>query len=115
MVRLVVLGNTIALNLWGRGNFEMPGVTVVLTVVMVAWTAFAIWAYEDARRRRPPLLIADLAIALALMAATPWVKGDSFNATVPGFWVAGALFAWSIHWRWPGGLSRRRPCPRWTC
>jgi signal transduction histidine kinase len=23
---------------------------------------------------------------------------------VPGFWVAGALLAWAIHWRWIGGL-----------
>ena len=26
------------------------------------------------------------------------------QATVPGFWVMGALFAWAIHWRWLGGL-----------
>jgi len=104
VVRLVVLLNTIILNLWRRDDFDMPGPTVTLTALMVVWTAFAIWAYGDARRRRPPLLVADLAIALAMMAATPVVKGDTFNATVPGFWVAGALFAWAIHWRWLGGL-----------
>ncbi len=32
------------------------------------------------------------------------VKGDDFNATIPGFWVMGALLAWAIHWRWKGGL-----------
>jgi len=26
------------------------------------------------------------------------------NATIPGFWVIGALMAWAIHWRWQGGL-----------
>jgi signal transduction histidine kinase len=104
VVRLVVLVNAVALNLYRRDNFERPGLAVVLVVAMVVWTAFAIWAYGDARRRRPPLLAADLAIAIAMMALTPLVKGPDFNATVPGFWVAGALLAWAIHWRWLGGL-----------
>ena len=101
---MVVTVNAVALNLYRRDNFERPGLALVLVVVMVAWTAFAIWAYADAARRRPPLLLADLALALALMALTPVVKGADFNATVPGFWVAGALLAWAIHWRWIGGL-----------
>ncbi len=33
------------------------------------------------------------------------VKGAGFNATIPGFWVMGALLAWAIHWRWVGGLA----------
>ena len=53
-----------------------PTLALVLVLVMVAWTAFAVWAYGDARRRRPPLLLADLAVALAMLAATPLVKGD---------------------------------------
>ena len=43
-----------------------------------------------------------------MLAATPLVKGDSFNATLPGFWIAGALLAWAIHWRWQGGLVAGR-------
>ena len=27
-----------------------------------------------------------------------------FEATLPGFWVMGALLAWAIHWHWKGGL-----------
>ena len=104
MVRVVVLINAVVLNLYRRDNFERPGLAVVLVVVMAAWTAFAIWAYADAGRRRTPLLLADLALALAMMALTPVVKGADFNATVPGFWVVGALLAWAIHWRWIGGL-----------
>ena len=104
VVRLVVLVNAVVLNLYRRDNFERPGLAVVLVVVMVAWTAFAIWAYDDVRRRGPPLLVADLAIAVAMMALTPLVKGPDFNATVPAFWVVGALLAWAIHWRWLGGL-----------
>ena len=100
----MLLLNTVALSLWRRDNFDRPTLALVLVLVMVAWTGFAVWAYADARRRRPPLLMADLAVALAMLAATPLVKGDSFNATLPGFWIAGALLAWAIHWRWQGGL-----------
>ncbi|GAA2117051.1 DUF5931 domain-containing protein [Nocardioides bigeumensis] len=100
----MVLVNAVVLNLYRRDNFERPGLAVALVVAMVAWTGFAIWAYDDVRRRRPPLLVADLAIAVAMMALTPLVKGADFNATVPGFWIAGALLAWAIHWRWVGGL-----------
>jgi signal transduction histidine kinase len=72
---------------------------------MVVWTGFAVWAYADHRRRRAWLLLADLAVAVALVLASPWVKGPEWQATVPGFWVMGALLAWSLHWRWLGGLA----------
>ena len=103
-LRLVLLVNAVVLNLWRRDNFDRPTLALVLVLVMIAWTTFAVWAYGDARRRRPLLLLADLAVALAMLAATPLVKGDTFNATLPGFWIAGALLAWAIHWRWQGGL-----------
>ena len=72
---------------------------------MVAWTAFATWAYADAARRGLALLVADLAVALALLALTPVVKGADFNATVPGFWVMAALLAWAIRFRWSADSS----------
>ena len=71
---------------------------------MVAWTAFAVWAYADPARRTTTLLVADLVVTLAALLVTPWVKGADFNATIPGFWIAGALLAWAVHWRWQGGL-----------
>ncbi len=71
---------------------------------MVAWTAFATWAYADPGRRGVLLLVADLAVTLALLGLTPVVKGPWFNATVPGFWVMAALLAWAVRFRAPGGL-----------
>ena len=50
-----------------------------------------------------------------MIALTPWVKGAGFNATVPGFWVMGAMIAWAIHWRLVGGRSRRSASWRPTC
>jgi signal transduction histidine kinase len=105
VLRVVVLVNAVALNIYRADNFERPTVATVGVLVMVAWTGFATWAYAEPRRRTSLLLAADLAMAVALMLLTPLVKGDDFRATVPGFWVAGALLAWSIHLRWIGGLA----------
>ena len=103
VLRLLLVVNAVALNVYRRDNFVHPTAGMVLVLVMVAWTAFAIWAYADRRRRRWPLLVADLAMAVLMISVSPWVKGDGFNATVAGFWVMGALLAWAIHWRLAGG------------
>ncbi|MBC2958740.1 MacS family sensor histidine kinase [Nocardioides deserti] len=104
VLRGVTLANAVVLNLYRADNFQRPVAGVVCVVVMVAWTAVAVWAYAAPRRRTVGLLVADLAVAVALLAVTPLVKGDGFNATVPGFWVAGALLAWAVRYRWVGGL-----------
>ena len=44
---------------------------------MTGWTAVAIWAYAEPRRRTPGLLIADLAVAEALILVSPIVKGEA--------------------------------------
>ena len=71
----------------------------------VVWTGVALWAYASARRRTPLLLGVDLAIAVGAILLTPLAKGPDFNATIPGFWVMGALLAWAVHWHWKGGLA----------
>ncbi len=103
VLRVLLLANTVALNVYRRDNFVHPTAGLVMTVVMAVWTVVAIWAYAAPRRRTPLLLGLDLAIALLMIALTPWVKGAGFNATVPGFWVMGAMLAWAIHWRLVGG------------
>lgn len=104
VLRVVVLVNAVALNIYRADNFQRPAAAVGCVCVMVAWTGFVTWAYREPHRRTLPLLAADLALAVAMIAATPLVKGAGFNATLPGFWVAGALVAWAIHYRWVGGL-----------
>lgn len=47
----------------------------------------------------------DLGLAVLAIAATPWLKGPDWNATLPGFWVMAPLLAWAVHWRWRGGLA----------
>ena len=103
VLRVVVLVNAVVLNVH-RDNFSHPRLGVGVLVVMVAWTLFAIWAYAAPQRRVPALAVADLAMTLAVLLSTLVVKGTWFHASVPGFWVAGALLAWAVQWRWKGGL-----------
>lgn len=105
VLRVVLLLNSVALNIYRADNFQKPVAGAVCVAVMIGWTGVAIWAYAAPRRRGFPLLVADLVVTTALLAVTPLVKGAGFNATVPGFWIAGALLAWAIHYRWAGGLG----------
>jgi len=96
VLRAVVLLNAVALSVYRFDNFQRPAAGVACVLAMIAWTVFATWAYGDHRRRTFPLLAVDLALAVGLLLATPLVKGTGFSASVPGFWVMGALLAWSI-------------------
>ena len=104
VLRVILLLNTAGVSAYHADSYERPGAVAVALGVMALWTAVATWAYAAPRRRTPPLLVGDLALALALLAATPWVKGPDFAISLPSFWVAGALCAWAIHWQWLGGL-----------
>jgi signal transduction histidine kinase len=104
VLRIVLLAHAVALNVYRRDNFVHPVGGVVCLSLMAVWTFVAIWAYDDRRRRGPLLLGLDLAVALGAILVSPVLKGDGLSATVPAFWVMGALLAWAIHWRWVGGL-----------
>ncbi|GAA5151368.1 DUF5931 domain-containing protein [Nocardioides marinquilinus] len=107
VLRVVVLAAAVVVSLvadGGVGDWDRPVAGGVLLGVMTLWTAFATWAYRDAGRRGVALLVADLAVALAMLGLTPLVKGDGYAATIPGFWVMGALLAWGVRFRAPGGL-----------
>ena len=97
MLRVVLLLHAIALNVHRRDSFVHPGAGVACLAAMTAWTCFAIWAYDDRRRRVPLLLVADLVVALATILVTPWLKGAGFSATVPAYWVMGTLLGWAGH------------------
>jgi len=105
VLRVVVLVNAVALNVYRRDSFERPALGVALVVGMVVWSAVATWAYAAPARRGLPLLTADLAVAVTALVLTPWAKGAGFEATVPGFWVMAALLAWSVRYHWVGGLA----------
>ncbi len=104
VLRVVVLLNAIAVSLWRRDELDRPLVAAVVLGVLVAWTAVAIWAYDQPGRRRSPLLVTDLVVTVAAVLSTPLVKAGEFDTTLPGFWVMGVVLAWGIHGHWLGGL-----------
>jgi signal transduction histidine kinase len=103
VLRFVLMANTVGLNIY-RDGFEHPVGGAILVAALVAWTCLISWVYHAFRRRTSLWVVADLAVALATVALTAAVKEPGYHATVPGFWVMGALFAWAIHWRLYGGL-----------
>jgi signal transduction histidine kinase len=105
VLRTIVMVNAVALNAYRAPNVDRPAAAAACVAVLVAWTVFTPWAYLAPHRRTPLLLGSDLAVTTALLASSPWVKGADFNASVPGFWIMGALFAWAVHWKWRGGLA----------
>ncbi len=104
VLRVVVLLNTIGLAIYGGSDLDRPWAAAVVLAVLVVWTGVATWGYDVPSRRRVPLLVTDLLIAVAAILLSPWVKGDDMQTTLPGFWVMAVVLAWAIHWRWQGGL-----------
>jgi signal transduction histidine kinase len=105
VLRVVLLANTLGIYFYRWQGYAHPWVGVVVMGGLVFWTAVDSWGYGVAARRGPVLLVPDVVIAIFAILLTPWVKGSVVNATLPGFWVAAAVLACAIHWRWVGGLA----------
>ncbi len=111
VLRVLLLVNAVGLFVY-RGltarngpwsNTDHVTSAVLVMAVLALWTGVAVWAYGRPERRRALLLVLDLLVALAAILVSPLVKGPSLQATLPGFWVVGAVLAWAVHWRWVGG------------
>ena len=111
VLRVLLLLNAVGLFVYrgvnARGgpwsNTDHPVAAVLVLVALAVWTGVVVRAYSRPDRRRVPLLVLDLTVALAAILVSPLVKGATLQATLPGFWVVGAVLAWAVHWRWPGG------------
>jgi signal transduction histidine kinase len=105
ILRVVLLVNALALNLYRADNFRHPLLGVLACAVMVGWTAFTIHRFARPSGRTTTLVVADLAVAVGLILASPLIKGEGMRATVPGYWVMAAVLVWAVHWHWRGGLA----------
>ena len=65
VLRVVTLVNAFALYLYRDHAYARPGLGLAIMVALIAWTGVMVWAYDDAERRTPVLLVADLAVAVA--------------------------------------------------
>lgn len=102
-LRVVLALNMVGLNVVRADNFDRPTTGVVVVLLLIIWTGVSTWLYASPDRRNRWLLIADLAVGVAAIVVTWWVKGDDLRATIPGFWVMAPLLAWAVHWGWRGG------------
>ncbi len=102
VLRVVVLGYTVVISVY-RNNYDRPVLGWSCVAVMVVATAAFAAAYAAPERRSPTLLGLDLALAVGLLLVTPIAKGEWFHATLPGYWIIGALLAWAARWGWRGG------------
>lgn len=104
VLRVVVLVHTVTLNVY-RNNFEHPALGWACVGIMAAGTIAAIVVYAAPERRVPAVLVADLALAVGMLLATPVAKGEWFHASIPGYWIVGALLAWAVRYGWRGGTA----------
>lgn len=103
-LRVAVLVYAVAINAY-RNNFERPALAWACIAVMVVATPLLILAYRAPERRGPVLLVIDLALAVGLLLITPVAKGEWFHATIPSYWIVGALLAWAVRYGWRGGTA----------
>lgn len=104
VLRVVLLLNAVGLAWYRRANPDHPAAAAAVIGVLIVWTAIAVVTYARPAWRTPALLVLDLLITAAAILVSLEVKGPQMRATLPGFWVAGVVFAWALHWRWQGGF-----------
>src|SRR4051794_1982055 len=82
------------------GAYERPVLAWPVLAVMAGWTVFTTYAYAVPARRRPPLLIADLLITMAVMTASVWVVGraalEDGRPTLAVAWHVAPVIAWAV-------------------
>ncbi len=109
VLRFVVLAYALGLNIGRFDEFANQGLAVAVLAVQVVWTGFASWAYDDPRRRRFPLYVADLAVSVLLLLSTPLVQSeamlDRHASTMPSFWVMTPVLAFAVGRHWAEGVT----------
>jgi signal transduction histidine kinase len=89
-------------------TYRRPALGLAVLAGMALWTAAATWLYSDRRRRRWPLLLADLGLTVAALLSSLLVLEPDLIAegdpTVTVSWAAAPVLAWAVHGGWPAGL-----------
>jgi signal transduction histidine kinase len=92
-----------------HASYARPWLGYAVLAGMVLWSGLATFLYAAARRRRWPLLAADLVVTLAALLSSMVVLSersiDAGDPTVTVSWAAAPVLAWAI-WAGPiGGLA----------
>jgi signal transduction histidine kinase len=73
--RIAALTYATILVIRNVGHYERPLLAWPALALMAAWTVITTYTYADPVRRRPPLLVTDLLIVMAVMASSVWIVG----------------------------------------
>src|SRR4051812_42371991 len=82
------------------GHYERPMLAWPVLAVMAAWTVLTTYAYANPRRRRPPLLLADLLVTMAALTSSIWIVGraalEEGRPTLAVAWHVAPVIAWAV-------------------
>ncbi|MEU6075556.1 DUF5931 domain-containing protein [Micromonospora sp. NPDC047074] len=98
--RVASLAYVCVLAIRDADRYAHPLAAGGLVLLMVAWTGVTTVGYASPARRGWPLLLADLAVVLGILLATPWAIGPAALAagvpTLTVAWVGGPVLAWAV-------------------
>lgn len=82
------------------GHYERPMLAWPVLAVTAAWTVVTTYAYANPRRRRWPLLVADLLITMGVMTSSVWIVGraalEDGRPTLAVAWHVAPVIAWAV-------------------
>ncbi|MFF5079924.1 MacS family sensor histidine kinase [Actinoplanes sp. NPDC000266] len=82
------------------GDYLRPVLAWPVLAAMAAWTVVTTYAYGNPARRRPPLLVADLLITMAALAASVLVVGrgalEAGRPTLAVAWHVAPVLCWAV-------------------
>lgn len=107
--RIAALGYVTVLVVNNVTAYARPMLAWPVLAVMAAWTVLTTYAYADPARRRPPLLVADLLIVMAVMGSSVWIVGpaalDDGRPTLAVAWHVAPVIAWAVAGGRRGGIA----------
>jgi signal transduction histidine kinase len=82
------------------GHYERPMLAWPVLALTAAWTVVTTYAYADPRRRRPPLLVADLVVTMGVLTSSIWIVGraalEAGRPTLAVAWHVAPVIAWAV-------------------
>jgi signal transduction histidine kinase len=82
------------------GHYERPMLAWPVLAVTAAWTVVTTYAYANPRRRRWPLLVADLLITMGVLTSSVWIVGraalEDGRPTLAVAWHVAPVIAWAV-------------------
>src|SRR5215468_5908310 len=96
--RIAALTYATILVIRNVGHYERPMLAWPVLAIMAGWTVFTTYAYADPDRRRVPLLVADLLLTSAALAASVPIVGraalEDGRPTLAVAWHVAPVLAW---------------------